>query len=535
MARGVSSAFARKLLDALAKHGADAHLQPSESPEATAPRRSSRTGLVAALGVLALGGIAAGIGLTRSPTLRQAAREISGLKPGDPEQPTAAAPEESALPTQDIAKLASPSTVSLHCGGKTGSGFFVDAELVLTNEHVVCPPGKMMDVVLPDGRQLLGETVKSDVDLDLATVRVVGAKGTPLKLGDVTLLQPGDKLVFIGSPKGMDFTVHEGKVGFVGREYLGNGYVQFNASVNPGNSGGPLLNGRGEVVGVVSMKVNDADGMGLALPIPYASKLITLPSTPEAKARWEELLARVARDEQREVQRYQQQTSEPVLLSVRHVDELGLVALLVERFDTPPRRVVRRVEAESEGKKCSLTLSIEYWRPVRDTMSATEDSRRLRWFAAKGLTEGVYVGAVRLPVEDCTLTGTGNASLKMEGAGEDAERFDVPMKDFHASLEEWKRNKGGIQMWQQSLWQRREAADRSRQESDEWRSNFGRARARIAALEEEKRKLLEEEAAGGTATKRRWEVEVELKLAQGQLADLERYAAEKNVPASWRQ
>jgi hypothetical protein len=145
------------------------------------------------------------------------------------------------------------------------------------------------------------------------------------------------------------------------------------------------------------------------------------------------------------------------------------------------------------------------------------------------------VGAARLPVEDCSLTGAGNASLKLEGAGKDAERFDFPMKDFHASREEWKRNKGGIQMWQQSLWQRREEANRSLQAADEWRNNFSRARSRIATLEEEKRKLLEAEAAGGPSTKRRWEVEVELKLAQGQLADLEQYATEKRVPAAWRQ
>ncbi|MCY1020153.1 S1C family serine protease [Pyxidicoccus sp. MSG2] len=529
--RGVSSAFAQKLLAVLSAHGADAYLQPSELPEAAAPRRSSRAALAAALGVLVLGGVAFGAWATRSPRLRQ----LSGWEPGTSAQEAVKAPEEGTLSTQDIARLASPGTVSLRCEGKTGSGFFVDAELVLTNEHVVCPAGKMMTVMLPDGRQLLGETLKTDVDLDLATVRVVGAKAAPLRVGDVTRLEPGDRLVFIGSPKGLDFTVHEGKVGFVGREYLGNGYVQFNASVNPGNSGGPLLDGRGEVVGVVSMKVNDADGMGLALPIPYASKLITVPTTPESTARWDALLARVSRDEQREIQRYQQETAEPVLLSVRRVEQLGLVALLIERFDAPPRRVVRRMELESEGQKCSLTVDFEYWRPVRDTMSAAEDSRRLRWFAARGLSEGIHVGAARLPVEDCSLTGAGNASLKLEGAGAQAERFDVPMKDFHASREDWKRNKGGIQIWQQSLWQRREEADRSRQEADEWRNNFSRARSRIATLEEEKRKLLAAEAAGGPSTKRRWEVEVELKLAQGQLADLERYATEKRVPAAWRQ
>ncbi|WP_164018952.1 S1C family serine protease [Pyxidicoccus trucidator] len=533
LVRGVSSAFAQKLLAVLSQHGADAYLQPSEVPVATPPR-SSRGALVAALSVLVLGGVAFGVWAARSPTLRSATRELSGWDPGSPAPSPREGAAEGALSTQDISRLASPSTVSLRCEGKTGSGFFVEPERVLTNEHVVCPPGKMMTVLLPDGRQLLGETLKTDVDLDLATVRVVGANATPLKIGDVTSLQPGDRLVFIGSPKGLDFTVHEGKVGFLGREYLGTGYVQFNASVNPGNSGGPLLNGRGEVVGVVSMKINNADGMGLALPIPYASKLITVPTTPESTARWDALLTRVARDEQREIQRFQQETEKPVLFSVRHVDGLGLVALVVERFDAAPRRVLRRMALEAEGRTCSLSVDFEYWRPVRDTMSQEDDSRRLRWLMARGLTEGIHVGAARLPVEDCTLSGAGNASLKLEPAGEETERFDVPLKDVHAARDEYKRNKGGIQLWQQALWKKRVEEDRSRQEADEWRSKFVQARARISRLEEEKRRLLEAEA-GGTASKRRWEVEVELKLATGQLADLERYASEKKVPQAWRQ
>jgi serine protease Do len=532
VARGVSSAFAQKLLEVLSAHGADAYLQPSELPS-EAPRRTPRVALVAALAVLGLGGVAFGVWAARSPTVRTATEELSGWDPGAPAQaPAARAHEE--LSTQDIAKRASPGTVSLRCEGKTGSGFFVDTELLLTNEHVVCPAGKLMTVLLPDGRQLLGKTLKTDVDLDLATVEVAGANATPLKIGDVTRLEPGDRLVFIGSPKGLDFTVHEGKVGFLGREYLGTGYVQFNASVNPGNSGGPLLNGRGEVVGVVSMKINNADGMGLALPIPYASHLIPVPTTPESTARWDALKARVARDEQREIQRFQQETAEPVLFSVRRVDGLGLVALVVERFDSAPRRVLRRMVLEAGGRSCSLSADFEYWRPVRDTMSEESDARRLRWLKARGLTEGIHVGAARLPLEDCSLVGTGNASLKLEPADPQAEHFEVPLKDVHAAREEFRRNPHGVKLWQQTLWLKRAEDDRARQQSEEWRTKFAQARARVTRLEDEKRQLLADEN-GGAGSKRRWAVEVELKLAKGQLEELERHATEKRVPQAWRE
>ncbi|MBN1210465.1 MAG: trypsin-like peptidase domain-containing protein [Myxococcaceae bacterium] len=531
LARGVSRAFAQKILAVLSEHGASASLQPVEEPAVTPPS-PARGGRVAALAVLILGGVAFGVWASRSPEFLRAVRAVSpGVAGLMPEEASA----ERGLSTQEISQLASPSTLSLRCGGKTGSGFFVDKELALTNEHVVCPPGKTMTVVLPDGRQLIGETIEFDVDLDLATVRVVGANATPLKLGDVTLLRPGDPLVFIGSPKGLDFTVHEGKVGFVGREYLGTGYVQFNASVNPGNSGGPLLNGRGEVVGVVSMKIENADGLGLALPIPYASKLIPVSSTPEATGRWQELLARVARDEERELQRFREEMSQPALISVRRVEKLGLVALLVERFEAPPQRVKRRLEMGVGREICTLDVDFEYWRPMQESMAMEEDSRRLRWYISRGLTEGVHVGAARLPVEDCSLAGTGSAWLKVgQGGGEELDRVQVSLRDVQAAREEFQRNKVGIQSWEKFLGQQRLNEETRRQDAEEWRSNFRRARERIARLEEEKRRLEQEEAAGRRVSKRRKEVEEELKLANAQLAELDRYATQKRVPEELR-
>nr|WP_244982252.1 S1C family serine protease [Corallococcus exercitus] len=449
--------------------------------------------------------------------------------------PGEAAPVPSALSTAEISRRAGPSTLTLRCGSKVGSGFFVDSELVLTNEHVVCPPGKLMTAVLADGRELLGETVASDVDLDLATVRVVGAKVAPLPLGDVTRLEPGDPLVFIGSPKGLDFTVHEGKVGFVGRQYLGTGYVQFNASVNPGNSGGPLLNGRGEVVGVVSMKIENADGLGLALPIAYASKLVSVPTTPESTARWNQLLERVARDEEREVKRFQVDTEQQVVLSVQRVDGLGLVVLVAERFDSPPTAVKRRMELETEGKTCTLDLEFEDWRPLSQSLAEQEDSRRLRWFLSRGLTRGIHIGGARLPVETCSLPEVGTAWLKSgQGSGENQERIEVSLKDVREARETWSRNPTGIQRWERERFKQRLAGTRSREEEERWRSSFVKARARVTRFEEERARLRKDESSGKPVAKRQQEVEEELKLASQQLAELERYAAEKNVPPEWR-
>src|SRR5262249_46592609 len=96
------------------------------------------------------------------------------------------------------------STVSLRCSHSVGAGFFVSDEIVLTNAHVACE-GSLIEAVFPDGRRLAAEVVKKDDWLDLASFRVLGAKAKPLTLGDAARLQPGDKVVLIGSPQGLDF------------------------------------------------------------------------------------------------------------------------------------------------------------------------------------------------------------------------------------------------------------------------------------------------------------------------------------------
>ncbi|WP_224244142.1 S1C family serine protease [Hyalangium gracile] len=536
LVRGASRVFAEKIVAVLSEHGAQAVLQQAEQsvvqPAAAPPRSSARSALMAVFLLVVVAG--AGHRLWTSQSAEIQKQVAFGL--GAPSLAPAESGKPAWLTTQEISQRASPSTLSLRCGGQMGSGFFVEPELALTNAHVACPLGKTMTVVLPDGRQLIGETLARDEELDLATVRVVGAKAVPLKLGDVTRLQPGDPLVFIGSPKGLDFTVHEGKVGFVGRHYLGLGYVQFNASVNPGNSGGPLLDGRGEVVGVVSLKIENADGLGLALPIPYASKLIPVSASPEATARWEELLARVEREEAREVESFKVETSRPVLASVKEAPNVGLVVLIVERFDAPPSRKRHGLVLQTKDETCAMPADFEFWLPIQEAMEREKDSRRMRWIASRGITEGLYVGAARLPVEDCSLPEVGKAWLKVDGAGdEEFDRYELPLQAVTTARGVWNRNKRGIKAWEQTLWQARVENDRSREDAEQWRASFRRARERLSRAEEAKRRLEEDAAAGRYVRQKLSEAEAELKLANQQLAELERYASDKRVPEEWRQ
>jgi len=526
--RGVSRVFAQRVVEVLATQGAGAELRPAKDG-AGLPGW-----LPLAAGGLAL--VALGVGaVTLKPRTPEAAPSfIGGEDAGTPAQ--AAAPVERT--TQDISKTSLPGTVSLRCEGSTGAGFFVGEELVLTNAHVACERGKFMEVTLADGRRVLGETLERDETLDLATVRVSGARAEPLPLGDATLLSPGDRLVFIGSPKGLSFTVHEGKVSHLGREYLGVGYVQFDASINPGNSGGPLLNERGEVVGVVSLKVNNAEGIGLALPIQYASKLLKVPATPDAEERWTALLTKVAREEERALRQYQLEENRPALVGLEEVANVGLAVAVLERFASAPSGRSHRFELQSDEGRCGMEVEFERWRPLVEAVKDEDHSRRLRWLVSKGLAQGLYVGVARLPVEGCALTGTGPVWLTVEGG--DAElkaKLELAAVEKARALVKGRQQSRDrmMSLTGEAMRERREQVDtHNREAAASWSNAFRQAQTNLQRLEEQRRKYAQQYATGYNVRGNLDEVDRELKRARERLDDLEREASNAGIPREWR-
>jgi serine protease Do len=159
-----------------------------------------------------------------------------------------------------------------------GTGFVIsEAGLIVTNHHVVTGV-ETINVVFQDGSRSEATVVGSDAKTDIALVRAKAQKSyAALRLGDSKALLPGDWVVAVGNPFGLEHTVTAGIVSAIGRD-IGAGpyddFIQTDAAINPGNSGGPLLNLAGEVIGINTAINPQANTIGFAVPSSMAREIL---------------------------------------------------------------------------------------------------------------------------------------------------------------------------------------------------------------------------------------------------------------------
>lgn len=154
-------------------------------------------------------------------------------------------------------------------GFSMGSGFAVGKTILITNAHVV-EQNRTVKVTTYSGKSYTGTVYATDEQLDLAIVTVSDAQFTPLSIGDESNAKIGDDIYTIGAPNSMTYTLTKGVISAKDRIISGQTYIQIDAAINSGNSGGPLLNDAGQVLGINTLKMSNSEGIGMSIPISRA-------------------------------------------------------------------------------------------------------------------------------------------------------------------------------------------------------------------------------------------------------------------------
>ncbi len=212
-------------------------------------------------------------------------------QPGAPQNTPVIERQSSVAPESlaDMVERLSPSVVgvaSVQDGRQgIGSGVIVSEDgYILTNHHVASQ-GSEVALIFSDGSRESARAVWSSAALDLAILKAEGSGYTAAKMGSVEEVRVGEEVVAIGTPLALQFqhTVTGGIVSALNRtlQVPSQGssafmeqLIQTDVAINPGNSGGPLLNARGEVIGIVTVRVEEAAGIGFAIPIDIARPIV---------------------------------------------------------------------------------------------------------------------------------------------------------------------------------------------------------------------------------------------------------------------
>ena len=209
---------------------------------------------------------------------------------------------EPSLTIADIAARALPAVVTIRTADSLGTGFVVRSDgWIATNLHVIVG-GTHVKVTLRDERELdVVELLAASPEYDLALVRIQARGLRTVSLGNSDVIRPGDPVIAIGNPLGLEDTVSNGLVS-ARRKYNGFEVLQVSAPIAPGSSGGPLFNERGEVVGVATAVLQGGQNLNFGVPVRYLAPMMKQPA-PMPFSEFATLIAQLRRKAHAKIER----------------------------------------------------------------------------------------------------------------------------------------------------------------------------------------------------------------------------------------
>jgi len=208
---------------------------------------------------------------------------VEGTVPADTNQLYAVLSPDR-ITTEEAAELFAPSVVLVKTAAGLGSGFFINKKgYLITNFHVIHGEKHISVTQFLKEGKILRRVVHQEVEIvatapfhDLAILRLkeFDTKITPVVFSPEESLSIGETVFAIGNPLGLERTVTEGVLSQTHRNFGGILYLQVDAPVNPGNSGGPLFNARGQVIGIINMGVPIMEGLNFAIPALHAKYIL---------------------------------------------------------------------------------------------------------------------------------------------------------------------------------------------------------------------------------------------------------------------
>ncbi len=166
------------------------------------------------------------------------------------------------------------SVVVVKTNNAQGSGVIFDKRgYIMTNKHVI-EGGSSIVVIDSKSKSYTATVIGTATSVDLAVLKI-DATLPELSFADMSVVKTGGKVIAVGSPLGLSFTVTEGIISAVNRDIDGSGigYIQTDVSINPGNSGGPLINSQKQIVGINTLKISNTEGLGFAIPANIVSQI----------------------------------------------------------------------------------------------------------------------------------------------------------------------------------------------------------------------------------------------------------------------